>query len=246
MADILYTVRKVALPVNLLDKIREYFKRKGILKVKAHHIVNLCMEKLEAFDDLAVRVSDIVGYKDFLATVFSPQNERITLFFKPTYWEEILVFQNRLNIGAGDIVRLLLGSCLFSHGSIEFPLATLSKLFISERQSYQYNLVLPKSITELLVHVEKNILPINRGMLFRAAHCYFASSLGTIPKPIPEAHYLIDNATVGWSRITMSGSIAMKDFFLQEKNTSRTTLGIIMGHVIHSFLTDLKENNTHG
>jgi hypothetical protein len=175
--------------------------------------------------------------------MFSEETQYINLFFNTDNWRKLCDVQNKLNIGTGGIIRLLLGSCLFSQGSIVFELANLAELFISNKQAYQYNLVLTKSLTDFLSESENNTLKINREVIIRAAHCYFSNDLGTLPKPIPEEQYRIDNTSIGWSRITVNGNMAMKHYFMQEKKLSGKTIGIVISHVINSFLKDLQEKD---
>jgi hypothetical protein len=71
VADIFYTVRKISLPAVLLETMELYFEQRGNLDYKARHLVDLCMDKMDSFNFLAVKVSDIRGYHHFLSTVFN-------------------------------------------------------------------------------------------------------------------------------------------------------------------------------
>jgi hypothetical protein len=241
MADIFYTVRKIALPVILLDAMERYFIQNGNPSYKAHHLVDLCMDKVDAFDSLAVYVSDILEYQNFLATVFNTKTTTITLFFKQAYWERMCHIQNEHNIGCGDIVRLILASLLFNSGTIVLPLERLSRIFISERKAYTFNTVLTRPVAGILKETEKTLLPINRETIIRASHCYFSAVPDVLPELIPEARYRVDNDTSGWSRQTITGSLEMKTYFRQLKQSTGKPLSVVIAHTTHSFLQKLRE-----
>lgn len=243
MADIAYTVRKVVLPVALLEETKTLLKHKGCSEVGAHHIIDLCLEKLDSFSSLAVRVSDISGYRNFLNTVFSGRAAKIIFYLNARSWDRFLAVQNAYNIGVGDIVRLILGSYLFPSGQISFSLRELSELFISEKRAYKFNLVLTKPVAAFLSETGKKILPINREVIIRAAHHYFSKGMRERERPFQKERYHIDNTTVGWTRLTVTGSLAMRDYFQREKESTGKTLGIVMAHTIYSFLEDLREVN---
>jgi hypothetical protein len=241
VADISYTVRKITLPVPLLRKIGPYFTENGVTPYKAHHLVDLCIGNVDAFNSLAVYVSDILEYQNVLSTVFNTQTTTMTLFFKHAYWERICRIQNEHNIGCGDIVRLILASCLFNSGPIVLPLEKLSRLFISERKAYTYNMLLTRPVAGLLQETERTILPINREAIIRASHCYFSAVPDTLPVPIPVGRYRIDSETTGWSRQTITGSLEMKAYFHRLKESSGNSLSVIIAHITYSFLEQLRE-----
>jgi hypothetical protein len=243
VADISGTVRKIVLPVPLLEKTGRYFGERGEAHYKARHLVDLCMDTLDSFDSLAVKAAGIRGYQDFLATVFNKQTAAVTLFFKPGSWERVCRVQNQHNIGCGDIFRLLLASRLFNAGTVALPLERLSRLFISGRQEYTYNMVLTGPVARLLEETERALLPINREAVIRASHCYFAAVPDALPVPIPEARYRVDSGTAGWSRQTMSGSLEMKAYFHSLKQTTGKPLAALIAHTAYSFLQKLREDS---
>jgi hypothetical protein len=241
VADIFSTVRKIVLPVPLLERTGRYLAEKGELHYKARHVVNLCMDRIDAFNSLAVCVSDMAEYCRFLSTAFNTNTTALTLFFKPDYWERMLRVQNELNIGCGDITRLILASLLFDSGSIALPLERLSRLFISERSEYVYNTVLARPTAELLLETEKTTLPINREAIIRAAHCYFSVVPDALPAAIPEALHRVDNKATGWMRQTVAGSLEMKAAFHSLKQETGKPLSMVIAHTTYSFLQQMKE-----
>lgn len=245
MADISCTVRKVALPEILLQQIGRYLEQNGVSRFKAHHVVNICMNRIAAFNSLAVYVSGIQEYQRFLSLVFNKATAPITLFFRREYWEKICRIQNEHNIGCGDIIRLVLASLLFHSGTIALPLEQLSRLFITERKAYTCNLMLTRPVAELLSETEKTTLPVNREVIMRASHCYFSHVPEALPGLIPESTYRVDNAATGWSRQTVAGSLEMKSYFLRMKQAAGKPLSIVIAHTAYSFLNQLREVSGH-
>jgi hypothetical protein len=241
VADIFYTVRKIVLPEALLTVMKRYFGQTGNSDYKARHLVDLCMDTVDAFDTLAVYVSNLLEYQNFLSTVFNTKTTSITLFFKRDYWERMLRIQNEHNIGCGDIVRLILASLLFTSGTITLPLERLSRIFISGRQGYTYNMILTRPVAGLLLETEKTWLPINREVIIRASHCYFSAVPDALPVSIPEAWYRVDNETTGWIRQTVTGSQEMKAYFHRLKQSTGKPLSVIIAHSTYSFLKKLRE-----
>lgn len=246
MADIFSTIRKVVLPVPLLEQAGGRLLGCGESRCKARQVVDLCMERVDAFNSLAVCVSDMTAYHHFLSTAFNANTTAITLFFKPAYWERMLRVQNEHNIGCGDIARLVLASLLFNSGSIVLPLERLSRLFISGRSDYTYNTVLARPAARLLSETEKTLLPINREAIIRAAHCYFSAVPEALPAAIPETLHRVDNKTTGWSRQTVTGSLEMKDDFHRLKQTTGKSLAMVIAHTTYSFLQKLREAQADG
>jgi hypothetical protein len=244
VADSFSTVRKIVLPVPLLEKAGRLLQENGELHYKARHVVELCMDRVDAFNALAVRVSDMAEYCDFLFTAFNTNTVALTLFFKPDYWERMLRVQNEHNIGSGDITRLILASLLFKSGSIALPLERLSRLFVSERSEYVYNAVLARPAAELLLEMERTVLPINREAIIRAAHCYCSAVPDALPAAIPEALHRVDNQATGWIRQTVAGSLEMKAYFHSLKQTSGKPLSMVVAHTAYSFLQQLREART--
>jgi hypothetical protein len=218
-----------------------YFELNGTFDYKARHLVDLCMDNMDSFNSLAVQVSGIQGYQNFLATVFNKKTKAITLFFKRDYWKRVCRVQNEHNIGCGDIIRLILASLLFNSGTIALPLEKLSRLFISERQAYTYNTVLTRPVAGLLQETEKNLLPVNRETVIRASHCYFSAVPEDLPLPIPEERYRVDSETTGWSRQTVSGSLEMQGYFQRLKQSAGEPLSTVIAHTMYSFLQKLRE-----
>jgi hypothetical protein len=241
MADIFYTVRKITLPKALFEAVEVYFELNGNFDYKARHLVDLCMDKVDSFNSLAVYVSGIREYQNFLATIFNKKTTAITLFFKRSYWERVCRVQNEHNIGCGDIFRLILASLLFNSGTIALPLEKLSRLFISERQAYTYNTVLTQPVAGLLQETEKSLLPVNRETIIRASHCYFSAALEDLPLLIANERYRVDNGTTGWSRQTVSGSLEMKAYFHLLKQSTGEPLSAVIAHTAYSFLEKLRE-----
>jgi hypothetical protein len=244
VADIFSTVRKIVLPVPLLERTERYFAENGELRYKARHVVKLCMDRIDAFNSLAVRVSDMAEYGRFLSTAFNTNTAPLTLFFKPDYWERALRVQNEHNIGCGDITRLILASLLFDSGSIVLPLERLSRLFISERSEYVYNTVLARPAAELLLETEKTALPINREAMVRAAHCYFSAVPDALPSAMQESLHRVDNKATGWIRQTVAGSREMKAYFHRLKQTTGKPLAMVIAHTAYAFLQQLREART--
>jgi hypothetical protein len=241
MADLYSTVRKIMLPSAMLAAIGRRHARNGIFDCTASRLVNLCMDSLDSFNSLAVRVSGIRGYQEFLATAFNKKTAAVILFFRREYWERVCLVQNRHNIGCGDIVRLILASLLFDSGGIALPLERLSRLFVSERTEYAYNTVFTRPVAGLLRETETARLPMRREAIMRAAHCYFSAVPDALPLPIPEERYRIDSGTTGWSRQTVSGSREMKAFLHGLKQSTGASLATVIAHTTYSFLQKLRE-----
>ena len=158
--------------------------------------------------------------------------------FKPTYWEELNALQNRLNISTGDLMRLFICSYLFPSGKTALHLKDLAAVF-TERKAWQYNILLTQPVKELLCDAERRGLAVNREVVIRAAHCYYASGLGKKPPLEHEALHRVDNTATGWGRLTVMGGSAMKSYFLAEKKHSGKPLGVLISHTLYSFLDDM-------
>jgi hypothetical protein len=78
---------------------------------------------------------------------------------------------------------------------------------------------------ELLSNTNQHGLSVNREIIIRAAHFYYTSGLGKKPPLVNEALHRVDNTTTGWSRLTVMGSLAMKNYYLAEKKHTGKTLG---------------------
>jgi hypothetical protein len=50
----------------------------------------------------------------------------------------------------------------------------------------------------------------------------------------------VDNTTTGWSRLTVMGSLAMKNYYLAEKKHTGKTLGVLISHTLYSFLKNMQ------
>jgi hypothetical protein len=238
MDDVYATVRKVALPRPVIEKTRVYLASRGIDPGKARHITGLCMEKLDAFETLAAHVSLPGDYGNLLSTVFSSDTVPVTFFFNPANWERIRAVQTRHNIGAGDIVRLILASYLFPSGRIALPLIELAQRFIAGKQDYLYNCLLTRLVNGILTGASGE-RGVNRETMIRAASYFYEKRIGSLPAPVPEDRYRVTSSTTGWSRITVSGSLFMRDYYHREKEKSGIPRGILIPHTVYSFLTGL-------
>jgi hypothetical protein len=227
MSDAFNTIRKVSLPIPLLEKVKARTLLNGERCFKPHAIVDLVMERIKEFDITAVHVSDAGGFRDFLSTAYSSETESMVFCFKPRYWEELNALQNRLNISTGDLMRLVICSCLYPSGKTALPLKDLAAVF-TERKAYQYNLLLTRPVMELLSNSARHGLSVNREVIIRAAHFYYASGLWVKPPLENEPLHRVDNTATGWSRLTVMGSLAMKNYYLDGKKRTGKTLAVLM------------------
>jgi hypothetical protein len=223
----------------LLDKIKAYAASRGEKTFKARVLVDLLMAKVPVFNQEAVYLPSRTAYQEYLATVFSRRTESVILCFTSDKWEQVNALQNRLAVSSGDLIRLAVGSYLYPSGLYALSLTELSEVFAAERRSYQYNLVLTRPVMDLLSRLEGSSLPVNREVIIRAAHHYYASGIGTEPPPVNEKLHRIDSETTGWSRITVSGSQAMKQYYFNEKKRTGKTLATLISHTLYSFLGEM-------
>jgi hypothetical protein len=198
------------------------------------------MKRIKEFDTAAVYISDPDGFREFLATAYSSETESMVFCFKPGYWDELNALQNRLNISTGDLLRLFICSYLFPAGKTALPLKDLAAVF-TERKAYQYNLLLTRPVMELLSNSDQRGFSINREVIIRAAHFYYTCGLGEKPPFENEALHRVDNTTTGWSRLTVMGSLAMKNYYLAEKKHTGKSLGVLISHTLYSFLNDMRQ-----
>jgi hypothetical protein len=238
MADICCTV---SLPEVLFGAMEAYFELNGNFDRKARRLVDLCMDKMDSFNSLAVYVSGIREYQNFLSTVFNRKRTDITLLIKRSYWDRVCRVQNEHNICCGDIFRLILASLLFHSGTVALPLEKLSRTFVSERHAYTYNTVLTRPVAGLLQETEKTRLPIYRETIVRASQCYFSAVPDALPTEIPEEQYRFDNGITGWSRQAVSGSLEMRAYFHWLKRSTGKPLSTVIAHTVYSFLQKLWE-----
>jgi hypothetical protein len=241
VADISCTVRKAALPEVLLQEIDRHIEQPGAARLRARYAVDVCMERIERFNSLAVYVPDIREYHRFISLIFNKQTTALSLFFSREKWEKMCRIQNEHNIGCGDIVRLVFASLLFHSGKIALPVEQLSRLFFTERQAYTFNLTLARPVAELLSDSEQTMRPVNREVITRAAHCYFSHVPEALPEGIDESRYRIDNAATGWSRQTVTGSREMKSYFRGLKESRGKPLATVIAHTVYSFLNQVRE-----
>jgi hypothetical protein len=239
VSDAFNTIRKVTLPIPLIEKIKTYTAGYGERCFKPHVVVDLVMKRIQDFDTAAVYVSDRRGFKEFLAAAWSAETESMVFCFKPDYWEKLNALENRLNISTGDLMRLFICSYLFPSGKTALPLKDLAAVF-TERNAWQYNMVLTRPVMERLDGAGKYGLTVNREVIIRAAQYYYTCGLGEKPPLADEALHRVDNATTGWSRLTVMGSLAMKNFFLAEKKRTGKTLAVLISHTLYSFLRDMQ------
>jgi hypothetical protein len=222
-----------------MDKLRSLPALYGGKCFKPRAVVNLVMERIKEFDTAAVYVSGPADFKEFLATAWSGETESMVFCFKPGYWEELNALRNRLNISAGDLLRLFICSYLFPSGKTALYLKDLAAAF-TERKAYQYNILLTRPVMELLSDTGKHGLDVNREVVIRAAHCYYASGPGKKPPLENESLHRVDNTATGWSRLTVMGGIAMKNYYLAEKKRTGKTLAVLISHTLYSFLNDMR------
>jgi hypothetical protein len=239
MADNNPVIRKIVIPVPLLNEIKALYR--SDTPFKPHFIVDKVMEKIDMFDSLAIHIQGIAHYKDFLSVSFSPDNENYNLFFNNSNWERIREVQNRHNIGVGEIVRLIFASCIYTDGDIVLPVAGLAELFFSQRLSYRYCLFMPPKVFDEVLQAEKSWLPINRENIFRAAFYFFYRGMGILSKPPKDEKYRFDNSKTGWIRVPVCGSLKMRDFLMKEKKETGRDLGIVINHMLHSFIGHIRE-----
>jgi hypothetical protein len=239
MSDAFNAIKKVTLPIPLIEKVKAYAALRGERCFKPHVIVDLVMKRIREFDTTAVHISGPDGFREFIATAYSSETESMVFCFKPGYWEELNALQNRLNISTGDLMRLFICSYLFPSGKIALRLKDLAAAF-TERKAYQYNILLTRPVMELLSNAHQHGLSVNREVVIRAAHFYFTSGLGEKPPLENESLHRVDNATTGWSRLTVMGSLAMKNYYLAEKKHTGKTLGVLISHTLYSFLDDMR------
>jgi hypothetical protein len=197
------------------------------------------MKRIKEFDAAAVYVSGPGEFREFLATAYSSETESMVFCFKPDYWEEMNTLQNRLNISTGDLMRLFICSYLFLSGNTALRLKDLAAVF-TERKAYQYNILLTRPVMELLSNTDQHGLSVNREVIIRAAHFYYTCGLGEKPSLENETLHRVDNATTGWSRLTVMGSLAMKNYYLAEKKHTGKTLAVLISHTLYSFLNDMQ------
>jgi hypothetical protein len=93
---------------------------------------------------------------------------------------------------------------------------------------------------DLLEDADQHGLSVNREVIIRAAHYYYACGLGEKPPIADEALHRVDNASTGWSRLTVMGSLAMKNYYLAEKKRAGKTVGTLISHTLYSFLNDMR------
>jgi hypothetical protein len=239
VSDAFNTIRKVTLPIPLIEKIKARAALNGERCFKPHVLVDLVMDRIKEFDAAAVYVSGAGGFRNFLSTAYSGETESMVFCFKPAYWKELNALENRLNISTGDLMRLFLCSYLFPTGKAALPLNGLAAVF-TERKAWQYNMMLTRPVMELLDGAGKHGLSVNREVVIRAAQYYYASGLGEKPPLAGEALYRVDNTTTGWSRLTVMGSLAMKNYYQAEKKQTGKTLAVLMSHTLYSFLRDMR------
>jgi hypothetical protein len=239
MSDAFNTIKKVSLPIPLIEKIKARAMRGGERYFKPHVIVDLVMKRIQDFDTAAVYVSGAQGFKEFLATAWASETESLVFCFKPEYWEAVNSLQNRLNMSTGDLVRLFICSYLFPSGKTALPLKDLASVF-TERKAWQYNIMLTRPVMERLDGAGKHGLSVNREVIIRAAQYYYASGLGDKPPLADEALHKVDNTATGWSRLTVMGSIAMKNYYLAGKKQTGKTLAVLISHTLYSFLRDMQ------
>jgi hypothetical protein len=108
MSDAFNTIKKVTLPIPLIEKVKAHAALHGARCFKPHVIVDLVMKRIKEFDTAAVYISDPDGFREFLATAYSSETESMAFCFKPGYWDELNALQNRLNISTGDLLRLFI------------------------------------------------------------------------------------------------------------------------------------------
>jgi hypothetical protein len=207
---------------------------------KPYVVVDLVMNRIRAFDTAAVYISGPDDFREFLATAWSSQTESMVFCFKPGYWEELNALQNRLNISTGDLMRLFICSYLFPSGKTALSLKDLAAVF-TERKAYQYNLLLTRPVMELLSDSDQHGLSVNREVIIRAAHFYYVCGLGEKPPLENETLHRVDNTATGWSRLTVMGSLAMKNYYLAEKKHTGKSLGVLISHTLYSFLNDMRQ-----
>jgi hypothetical protein len=238
MSDAFNTIKKVSLPIPLLEKVKAALC--GDRCFKPHVVVDLVMNRIREFDTAAVYVSGPDNFREFLAAAWSRETESMVFCFKPGYWEELNALQNRLNISTGDLIRLFICSYLFPSGKATLPLKDLAAVF-TERKAYQYNLLLTRPVMELLSNSNQHGLSVNREVIIRAAHFYYASGLGEKPPLENETLHRVDNTATGWSRLTVMGSLAMKNYYLAEKKHTGKSLAVLISHILYSFLNDMRQ-----
>jgi hypothetical protein len=239
MSDAFNAIKKVTLPIPLIEKVKAHAALRGERCFKPHVIVDLVMKRIREFDTAAVYISGPDGFREFIATAYSSETESMVFCFKPGYWEELNALQNRLNISTGDLLRLFICSYLFPSGKTALYLKDLAAAF-TERKAYQYNILLTRPVMEVLSNANQHGLSVNREVVIRAAHFYYASGLGEKPPLENESMHRVDNATTGWSRLTVMGSLAMKNYYLAEKKHTGKTLAVLISHTLYSFLDDMR------
>ncbi|MDR1597265.1 MAG: hypothetical protein LBR99_06130 [Treponema sp.] len=242
MSDAFNTIRKVSLPIPLIEKIKARSALDGKRCFKPHVIVDLVMRRIKEFDTAAVYVSGPHDFRDFLSTAYASETGSMVFCFKPAYWEELNALENRLNISTGDLMRLVLCSYLFPSGRVALPLNSLAAAF-TERKAWQYNIMLTRPVMECLGDTGRHGLSVNREVTIRAAQYYYACGLGEKPPLADEALHRVDNTATGWSRLTVMGSLAMKNYYLAEKRRTGKTLAVLISHTFYSFLGAMREGN---
>jgi hypothetical protein len=240
VSDAFNTIKKATLPIPLVEKIKTRTAFLGERCFKPHVIVDLVMRRIQDFDTAAVYVSGPAGFRDFLSTAYSTETESMVFCFKPEYWGRINALQNRLNISTGDLMRLFICSYLFPSGKTALPLKDLAAVF-AERKAWQYNMMLTRPVMEFLDDTGKHGLSVNREVIIRAAQYYYASGMGEKPPLADEALHKVDNATTDWSRLTVMGSSAMKNYYQAGKKQSGKTLAVLISHTLYSFLRAMQE-----
>jgi hypothetical protein len=239
VSDAFNTIRKVTLPIPLVEKIKARAAPGGERCFKPHVIVDLVMRQIKDFDTTAVYISGPADFKAFLATAWSSETESMVFCFKPAYWKELNALENRLNISTGDLMRLFLSAYLFPSGKTALPLKDLATVF-TERKAWQYNITLTRPVMELLDDTGRHGLTVNREVIIRAAQYYYAAGLGETPPLEHEALHKVDNTATGWSRLTVMGSLAMKNYYQAGKKQTGKTLAVLMSHTLYSFLRDMR------
>ncbi|MDR2742878.1 MAG: hypothetical protein LBB98_12105, partial [Treponema sp.] len=82
MSDAFNTIKKVSLPIPLIEKMKANAALCGDRYFKPHALVDLVMNRIREFDAAAVHVSGPGEFREFLATAYSSETESMVFCFK--------------------------------------------------------------------------------------------------------------------------------------------------------------------
>jgi hypothetical protein len=128
-------------------------------------------------------------------------------------------------------------------GNLPILIKDIFSYFISNNKDYKYSVTITKEVYTMFEDMQKNILKISWDTFVRAAHFYYSSICPNELVIREDKNCIVNNTTIGWKKMQVRGSLAMKYFLFEKKKETNKNINLIINNVLYSFLNNIRSDS---